>query len=134
MVWITHINVVLYILLDMVLIAADAGLAIHLVLVDMHFCLEELFDLASRRVELQPSIHEEEGQHDSWTNGWVWLSGLIPLLVGRLRHPMAFNTGFVEPCFDGIYTLLRRRKEIVDLFGCVVFAIAGRPGIRSEST
>lgn len=90
---------------DNLLPARHVGLARVLVRVDVVLCPQKFFDLICLGIKLHP------------------------LLVHRLRDPVACDTHRLQPVADTVHTLLGWSEEIVDLLGGIVFSIARRFGV-----
>ena len=101
-----QISMTFYILAkDNLLPARHVGLARVLVRMKVVLCPQQFFDLICLGIKLNP------------------------LLVHRLRDPVACDTHRLQPVADTVHTLLGWSEEIVDLLSGIVFSIARRLGV-----
>jgi len=88
-------------------IAGNVGLSSDGVFIDMVFGLEQLLDFTRLGIELKP------------------------LLVDRLRDPMASNASLLQPLSNSAGGLLMRSEDVRDLLGRVVLPILRRVVLRA---
>ena len=101
-----QISTTSYILVkDNLLPARHVGLARLFVRMNVVLCPQQFFDLICLGIKLNP------------------------LLVHRLRDPVACDTHRLQPVADTVHTLLGWSEEIVDLLSGIVFSIARRLGV-----